>query len=188
MEQASALTDIEREELEDFLMSGVIAETSMDVAALEGYLTAIVIGPDEVGPEDWLPWVWDMFEGEVEPEFADEAEEDRILDLVVRLYNTLAAQFEQDPDAFDPVFWHGPQWGAGDWCEGFLTGTLFFEDAWQAYAHAEPDLFAPIFLLASEEPFPPEMPAEEVEQAAHELMEAIGPVVARMYAHWRGQD
>jgi uncharacterized protein len=41
-----------------------IADTSMDFATLEGFLTAIAIGPRMVRPSDWLPCIWDMQDGE----------------------------------------------------------------------------------------------------------------------------
>lgn len=180
------LTDAELEELDDFLLSGDIEDTSMDVATLEGFLVALVIGPAPVPPPQWLPWVWDMYDGERAPAFAGEAQAARILDLVLRLYNAVAAQFDTDPDGFDPVFWHGLQWGAAEWCEGFLTGTQFHQDAWQLLAHAHPDWFEALFALASEEPVPAGLPPDEAEALAHGLMEAVGPAVVRLHAHWRG--
>lgn len=38
----------------------------MNLSTLEGYLTAIVIGPQTVIPSRWLPWVWDREEGQAE--------------------------------------------------------------------------------------------------------------------------
>lgn len=180
------LTDAELEELDDFLLSGDIEDTSMDVATLEGFLVAIVIGPAQVPMTAWLPWVWDMYDGEREPGFADAAQAARVLGLLQRFHDTVAGQFATDPDGFDPVFWHGLQWGAAEWCEGFLTGTQFRQEQWQQLAHERPDWFEPLFALASGEPVPPGLPPDEAEALAHELMEAVGPLVVRLHAHWRG--
>ena len=62
------LSNAELEELDDFLCGEDIEETSMDVSTLDGFLTAIAIGPQIVLPSEWLPWVWDMDDGEAEPD------------------------------------------------------------------------------------------------------------------------
>jgi yecA family protein len=65
------------DELADWLMrrrSGIT-----DVVELEGFLTALVIGPNTVSPTLWLPKVW----GGRTPKFKDLAEMNRFVALVV---------------------------------------------------------------------------------------------------------
>jgi uncharacterized protein YecA (UPF0149 family) len=38
----------------------------MDVATPEGFPVTLAIGPETVLPSQWLPWVWDMHEGEAQ--------------------------------------------------------------------------------------------------------------------------
>ena len=64
----SPLTDEEIDELEQFLLNAEGIEESMDVATLDGFLTAIVCGPRAVMPGEWLRWVWDMEKGEDAPD------------------------------------------------------------------------------------------------------------------------
>lgn len=70
--------------LDDFLSGDSIADTSMDFATLEGFLTAIAIGPRMVRPSEWIPWIWDMDDAENAPEFSGEQEANRIMSLVFR--------------------------------------------------------------------------------------------------------
>jgi uncharacterized protein len=52
------LTDDEFGELDDLLLSDDPSEECMLAVTLEGFLTAIAIGPVTVTPEQWLPRVF----------------------------------------------------------------------------------------------------------------------------------
>ena len=81
------LTDSELDTLDGFLAAPVRENTTMDVATLEGFLAALAIGPETVLPSQWLPWVWDLYDGEAEAQFEDLDEANRIMQLVMRFYN-----------------------------------------------------------------------------------------------------
>lgn len=98
------MSDLEIEELDDFLAGEVREETSMDVSSLEGFLVAVVMGPRLVLPSEWLPWIWDMQEGESEAEFANKEQANRIISLIMRYYNGVNRTFEIDPVSFEPIF------------------------------------------------------------------------------------
>jgi len=97
------LTDTELDTLVDFLAAPVREDTTMDVATLEGFLAALVIGPETVLPSQWLPWVWDLYDGEAEVQFEDMNETNRIVQLVMRFYNHVVQQFADDPQRFEPI-------------------------------------------------------------------------------------
>jgi uncharacterized protein len=123
----------------------------MDVSTLEGFLTAIVIGPRAVHPPEWLPWVWDMQEGQAEAKFENREQADRIVSLVVRHYNTVVHTFLDDPASFKPVFTLRNQWGAAEWCEGFILGFQFSDEAWSLLAVGEPTWFTPFLRLGTDD-------------------------------------
>ena len=52
------LSDQEIAELDEFLMSDATPEESMDIVTLDGFLTALVIGPGLVPPSVWLKTIW----------------------------------------------------------------------------------------------------------------------------------
>ena len=56
----ATLSDEELEELDQFLLSDVTSEETMLMDGLDGYLTAIVVGPRTVMPSQWLPDVWGL--------------------------------------------------------------------------------------------------------------------------------
>ncbi|MBL8529604.1 MAG: YecA family protein [Burkholderiales bacterium] len=110
---------------------------------MEGFLTALAIGPRTVTPSEWIPWIWDMDAGEAAPEFESMDEANRVLSLMMRHYNAVVRQFIADPTGFEPIYLFGDQWGAAEWCEGFLLGMKFDQEAWSLLMIAQPTWFAP---------------------------------------------
>ena len=145
------LSDDELEELDEFLADDTLQETSMDVSTLEGYLTAIAIGPRLVMPSEWLPWIWDMEEGEASAPFENEEQASRIFSLIMRRYNSILQSFATAPEAFQPIFWRGNQWGVAEWCEGFILGFQFSDDAWSLLAAGQPEWFAPFLRFGTDD-------------------------------------
>jgi uncharacterized protein len=168
------LSDGELEELDDFLADDAIQETSMDVSTLEGYLTAIAIGPGLVMPSEWLPWVWDMEEGEAAPEFDEDEQASRIFSLIMRFYNSILQSFATDPDAFQPIFWQGNQWGAAEWCEGFILGFQFNDDAWSLLASGQPEWFAPFLRFGTDDDIHTSLMTGDAETLMNEIDASLG--------------
>jgi uncharacterized protein len=120
---------------------------AMDLVLLEGFFAALVVGPRPVSPSKWLPWVWDFEEGTAEPHFADMAEGRRVLDLLMRFYNSVADElFDDAIDDFQPIFPPRNQDGVMAWCAGFLVAFVFDNEEWKKLAQAEPTWFLPFHL------------------------------------------
>jgi len=166
--------------LDDFLASGSIQATSMDVATLEGFLTAIAIGPRMVRPSDWLPWIWDMQDGENTPDFGGEQEANRIMSLIFRHYNTIVGIFNSNPESFEPIFWEGRQWGAAEWCEGFLTGFQFAEREWALLQVGQPTWITPFMRLGTFEGI--EITDDQCD--AEKWMNEIKPSLLKYHGYW----
>lgn len=144
------LSPSELDELDDFLASPQLESTSMDIPMLEGFLTALVIGPRRVSPSEWLPRVWDRHDGTVEPVFVDSRHADRIVTLLMRFMNGLADRFLNEADAFQPIFCRQEWPGAPEWCEGFLFATDFCDDEWADLWDEHPELAAPFRCLGTD--------------------------------------
>jgi uncharacterized protein len=94
-----------------------------DIVELEGFLTAIVIGPNTIHPTLWLPKVWDG----AQPKFEELAEMNRFLALVMACYNEIVGEFEHSHATFEPTFYESEVNGerviiVDEWCSGFLKG------------------------------------------------------------------
>jgi uncharacterized protein len=175
------LSDAELNELDEFLADERLEETSMDVSTLEGFLTALAIGPDTLMPSQWLPWVCDMQEGKAEPEFENLEQAQRILGLIMRHYNAVIHVFMADPASFEPVYWRGAQWGASEWCEGFLLGTRFSREAWSLLMAGQPKFFTPFFCLGTDEG----IELIKTDRDAERWMNAVTPALVEIHAHWK---
>jgi uncharacterized protein len=116
----SPFTDDEFEELAVWLERRRAGIT--DIVELEGFLTAIVIGPNALSPNAWLPKVW----GGKAPKFKDLGELNHFIGLVMGLHNDLALIFDQAPEQFRPTFYESKVQGrriqiVDEWCGGFLN-------------------------------------------------------------------
>lgn len=170
----------ELNELDNFLANEAIEETSMDVSTLEGFLTAIAIGPNTVMPSEWLPWVWDMQDGEAEAKFESVEQANRIMSLVMRYYNAVAHTFQDNPASFEAVFRFGEQWGATEWCEGFFLGFQFSEESWSLLAVAQPAWFTPFLRLGTDQGIDTTQTAGDAEKWMNEIELSL----VKMHAYW----
>ena len=177
------LSEDELNKLDDFLADESIEDTSMDVSTLEGFLTAIAIGPRTVMPSEWLPWVWDREDGEAEAEFESAEQANRIMSLVMRHYNAVVHMFMDDPALFEPVFWFGEQWGTAEWCEGFLLGFQFSDEAWSLLAVGQPTWFTPFLRLGTDDGVEITRKAGDAEKWMNEIELSL----VKMHAFWKDQ-
>ena len=62
------LTNQGIEELDAFLLSDDGRENAMDVSGVDGFLCAVLSGPNVIMPSEWMRWVWDSAEGKQSPD------------------------------------------------------------------------------------------------------------------------
>ncbi len=87
MSLETPLSAAEIGELDAFLMSEATSDECMDIGTLDGFLTALVVGPGLVAPSVWLPLVWG---GTNEPVFESPEQAERIIGLLLRRMNTIS--------------------------------------------------------------------------------------------------
>jgi uncharacterized protein len=156
----------------------------VDVVTLEGFLTAIVIGPHTISPQLWLPSVW----GRGKRLFRNLEELNRFVALVMGLYNEIAICFEQDPDAFEPSFYESPLNDktviiVDEWCDGFIRGMRLDREGWKPLKRERPDLLLPMELFGTRAGW------RKLEAGGEEAMHAawsvrIAPAVRAIFAYW----
>ena len=57
-ESAAPMTEAQLDELSALLESDLTPEDCMDISMLQGYLTAVLLGPEVTDPEKWLNGIW----------------------------------------------------------------------------------------------------------------------------------
>jgi uncharacterized protein len=158
------LDDEELDRLDDFLLDRMDDETSDKIAAsdgdegilgvseLDGFLTALVSGPNVIVPSRWLPAMW----GVEEPVWESAEEFQEIFALIARHQNSIAATLLQEPEAFEPMFCEREVKGkkyliVDEWCHGYMRGVALDARAWSASGADIEALLRPIQLWGTEE-------------------------------------
>jgi uncharacterized protein len=171
----SLLSDQEFDELDRFLMSAHCSDETMAMDALNGYLTAIAIGPVVIPPEQWVPPIWGPSPQDA-PKFRDAQQRARIHELLARALEDIRVTFEVAPKDFEPLFsvqkFKGQELlDAEAWCWGFLEAISLNEAAWQPLRESsQAILLRAIDLLG----------AEEIDEA--QLVLVDGPVKCHKWA------
>jgi len=179
------------DELYRFLLSDITPEGTMTLDCLDGYLTAIVIGPTLVKTEEWLPGIWGPNTSD-EPVFETKGQAQYILELIMRHINGIIASLQHEPSRYRPVFENETYQeelpgalNAGPWAQGFMRGIKLREQEWKPFLD-DPDnaaVLRPIYLLDAGK-----TGAEDKSMAGipdqQELGSQIPASVEAMYHYW----
>jgi len=186
------LTEEEIEELDQFLLYAEGAEESMDISTLDGFLTAVVSGPKTVMPSEWLRWVWDMERGKDAPEFKDHAQAQRILGLVMRHMNDIAATLLQAPEHYEPLLMENPNNGdpipiIDEWCSGFMKGVQLDPEGWLSIIAGKPDWMSTIMLYGTQDGWEA-LEKKNLSLEEHRALAAgLAGTVQKIYGFWLEQ-
>ncbi|MFL6697474.1 MAG: UPF0149 family protein [Vitreoscilla sp.] len=143
------LTEEELASLDD-LLTNLPSDASMTLDGMDGFLTALLVGPTPLAAmktADWLPLIWGGDQEPAPAPFASNQKRKRTTVLVLRHLRSIEAALSGPPDAWEPVFSVAEVPGtqgeeladATDWCMGFLAATDLAPDAW-APLQADPEL------------------------------------------------
>jgi uncharacterized protein len=189
------LTDVDYDELEVFLGSHAVPQDCMDLEMLDGFLTAIVSGPELIQPSEWLPVVWSDSQRSVTPVFANNEQAERILSLVLRLQQSIRRTLAESPTRFKPLLYHAEQTlreersppEASAWCEGYMTGVLLREEAWETlYAEDAPrDWMLPVEALAYGDHDPEYLDWVDTEEKRLDMIDELPIAAVLVYRFWQ---
>jgi uncharacterized protein len=161
----------------------------MDIVTLDGFLTALAIGPDLVPPSVWLPVVWGR---EKEPVFESAAQAERIIAILLRRFNDIGRMFGENATGFEPLLYTREVdgetvWIGEDWCVGFMEAVDLSVADWQPLFDDKPDLalLAPILILGTEVGWEELEASVDPEGEYEAALDALGPAVEAIAAYWR---
>ncbi len=183
MDLNTPLSEEELDELNEFLLSDTVSEECMDASMLDGFLAALVVGPEAIPFNEWIDVVWG---GEEAPVFASQEQAQRVIDLIVRHMNSIADDLEQEPEVYDPIFYQdGDELVAEGWCGGFIEGMMRRAEAWEELFEAgHGHLLQPIMQVAGVTDDETEQPALSPAER-QETIPLIAPAVVELYEFWR---
>jgi len=122
------MTDDELDLLDTFLLSDYVHSSAMTLSELDGFLTGLLVGPELILPNEWMPIVW----GEEPPNFENAEQAEAISALLMARFNQINFGLNQTPPAIEPLIMEDRN---GDllgeiWAEGFVTAIEIRAKSW----------------------------------------------------------
>ena len=152
--KSQPLTDAELDHLSDIL-ERLGNKRAMNLEQLDGFLAALICGPDLVPPSKYLPKIWGDH-----TVFEDTSSAQEFLSLIMRHWNAIA-DILNSGEVYLPLLLEDESGitQANDWASGFLCGMEFGKDDWALLLEDEDHggSLVPIFALANENNPDPEM-------------------------------
>ena len=191
----STMTDQEIDQLEDLLASDIFKGEAMTLDYLQGFLCAVISGPDMIPPSVWLPAAL----GE-SVEYASNAQAQETMDLVMKFYNSIAITLDND-DELELIIYsqedNPEELDYAAWCEAYVYGSQIGETSWiEAAGEFSLDLsekMEAFFLLSGMlkedalENNEPWLSKQEEEKAMAMAQEDLPETVSAIYRFWKAQ-
>lgn len=135
------LSSDEMDRLSEILEDERMPEETLDISGLHGYLTAVIIGPRPMAPNQWLPWIFGEEDQGIPEVFDNMGTLDEFIDLTMRFYNQILGELKSE-DKFTPIVYRTYVDGKEnyiieDWCFGFMRGVSISMDAWEPLLESE---------------------------------------------------
>ena len=193
------LSDAELDELETFLASDAVPEDCMDLEMLDGFLAAIVSGPESIQPSEWLPQVWSDGGRSATPAYGNSEQAQQIMTLILRHMVGIQRTLAESPTRFRPLLYLPEEKKPGQkpaerqppegtaWCEGFMAGVKLRDDEWQPLYDAEDarDWVFPIEALAFGEQDPEFAEWIDDREKRASLVEELAVASVLIYRFWQ---
>jgi len=180
-----ALTDDELRWLAGFLGSAQAPALTMNLEMLDGFFTALVIGPETIKPSEYLPLVWG--EGDSAPAFDSLEQAQFVTNLLVRHWTTMVQRLEAGCLPALVMFDDAPENNGREWVKGFVRGMMLRLDAWTPLVrdHKVGPLLASIVALIGHEY------SKDFKELTPELRNDTGELLPyslmAIYLFWRGR-
>jgi uncharacterized protein len=152
--QSQPLTDTELDHL-SAVLERFGDKRSMNLEQLDGFIAALICGPELVPPSKYLPKIW----GD-QTVFEDASSAQEFLSLIMRHWNAIADTLNSG-EVYLPLLLEDESGitHANDWANGFLRGMEFGKEDWALLLDDEDygGSLVAIFALANENNSDPEM-------------------------------
>lgn len=181
---SAPLTDVECEQLDDFLLSVEHDDAVLNLSEFDGFITAVVSGPATIMPSTWMPALWG---GQDNAPVWDSLEDYQfIFGLMIRHMNTTSAALMENPVEFEPMFMESTidgvtYWVVGEWCTGFMKGVALYPPSALTIPGMN-EMLAPIRQFADPDGWESLKGKDRREIRA--LKEQIAPAARAIHAYW----
>ena len=191
------LTDAQVERLGEILDLRAVPSQGLNLEALDGFLSALAVSPEDVPPSEWQAQVW----GNTPPRWQDPEEKAEAESLLLGHWNTCQerARNTQDdlPEHLSPLLWlpedpeadQPDELDVGrDWAHGFFRAVESRGEAWQRLVDDNDwvdEIFALLEQLATGEvePEPGEAPEPSTFRERMEIVASLPGMLADLHQH-----
>jgi uncharacterized protein len=184
--KAIRLTDEELGWLAGFLECRQVPESTMSLEMLDGFFTALIIGPEEVPSSEYEPVIWsDHGAG---PNWDSPKQAEYVFELFKRHWNAIAAR-KTGCAKHRPVVDNFPAtWLGEEWADGFMVGVDLRSDAWdQLFDDSRADhVTLPILSLTSD--ISGDTRSRITPKRREEIVEHLPATLQMIASYWRGPD
>lgn len=189
------MTELELDRLENLLASEIFKNEAMTLDTLQGFLCAVISGPDLIPPSIWLAEAL----GE-SPEYPSPAQAEEVTGLMMKFYNTVASALANKED-FDLILYNleenPEELDYAPWCDGYVFGSQIGESNWfeaaGEYAEDLSDKMEVFFLLSgllkedALEHKEPWLSEKEEKRRMALAREAFPSTIGAIYQFWLAQ-
>ena len=166
---------------------------AMVLSQLDGFIAGVIVSPDPVPAEEWLPEVWgeDATEETAVALFGDAARAAEVTALILQHHAETARLLAEQPEDYGPIYDVAPETEDADpddgevmwqgWVLGFQSALALRPEIWEPLFEADEDdparqaldaLMALHDIATGESDLPPDTLAE-MEAAAPDLLPAL---------------
>jgi uncharacterized protein len=182
------LDDFEYDELESFLLELESETAVFNISEFDGFVTALISGPEPISPEEWMPVIWGG--SRRPPKWKKPGGFARIAELMLRHYNTTAAMLQNDVEQYEPWFMENEVNGhvypvVDDWCIGYMKAVMLRPEAWRVDEAEMVERLAPISLFSAPDAW--DFLEQLADRHVEYLQNDIAPVARALYEFWLQQ-
>jgi uncharacterized protein len=181
------LTPEEQQWLGGLLASRQVPATTMSLEMLDGFFTALVIGPELVPPSQYLPVVWGSADGQG-PMWDSIEQANYALQLMTKHWNAIAARRTANAEHQPIIDLFPPAMPGEEWAEGFAAAILMQGRAWDRMMgdHRADQVVMPILALCGD--VPGEVRAELTAERREGILDQLPATLQMIAAFWRQPD
>ena len=179
------ITDQDLDFIDSIFEKYAADDSIVSVSELDGFLTAIVSGPDMIMPSEWLPEIWGG--AEQMPNWESQEEVTRFMQIVMGIMNDNAEVLTEQPEDFQALVLVDMQEDepvdvVSLWCSGYMRGVAMSGQSWMDLPEDLQAHLSCIALFGSEEG--EEILGDFAADDIDSLKQEIEPAARALHAHW----
>jgi uncharacterized protein len=185
--KAVRLTADERDWLAGFLVSPQVPDSTMSLEMLDGFFTALVIGPELVAPSEYFSVIWRADNGSG-PDWDSPEQAQHVFNLLTKHWNAIAARRLVSAEHCPMIDNFGIAMRGEEWADGFVAGIEMRKDAWgPIFDDRRADqVVMPILALCGHTP--KEVQVQLTAEMRDGILEQLPATVQMIAAYWRAPN